>query len=223
MKFDVDKYSDEYNMFMRDMRSKARMPPRTGGMTSFPGLFIYTVARQLGARKILEVGTRNGVSACTFARAMKENHGEGVLITCDIVDVRKGEGRPVDAANVFPQTPDKMVKAISAGCVDVHFLVERGASVLRQTPDRCLDVILLDGSHKEDDVYEEIPLALDKLRDGGVLLLDDVYPDEKQLKHHHKVIPGPWRALKRLLDEGTVSDYFQPDPNYSVAWLPCSR
>jgi predicted O-methyltransferase YrrM len=116
---------------------------------------------------------------------------------------------------VFPLTPDKMIEAIGCGHIQTHFLVQSGAITLSQCPDKSLELILLDGSHKEEDVVREVPLALKKLKSTGVLLLDDVYPNEKPLKYHEKVIPGPWRALNKLGVE-----FHRPDPNYSVAYIP---
>ena len=218
MKFDYHKYSDEYNMFMRDLRN-IPIPGSTGGMTNFPGLFIYSVARTIKAKKILEVGTRNGLSASTFCRSMNKTLGEGILLSCDVVDVEKGKARPGIHGEAFPLVPSKMIEAVGDGNISTHFIVSRGADVLRKIPAKTLDIVLLDGSHKEDDVYEEVPLALSALRDGGVLLLDDVYPNGEMLKSHSKVIPGPWLALKRLIDEGVIDGYVQPERNYSVAYV----
>ena len=218
MKFDYHKYSDEHNMFMRDLRS-IPIPGSTGGMTSFPGIFIYSVARILNASRILEVGTRNGISAATFCRAMHKNRVPGTLISCDVRDVEAGKAVPGAGAEPFPLVPSKMIAKIGDGSISTHFLHKKGADVLRLVPAGSLDVILLDGSHKEDDVYEEIPLALAALRDNGVLLMDDVYPDELPLQYHAKVIPGVWRGLKRLIDDGIIEGFEVPEEGYSVAYI----
>ena len=218
MKFDIEPYADEHNLMMRDLRS-IPIPGSTGGMTNYPGLFIYSVARATEAKKILEVGTRNGISAATFCRAMNKTHGEGVLISVDVVDVEKGEARPGVNGEKFPLVPSRMIEKIGDGNIKTHFIKDRGANVLREVPPGSLDIVLLDGSHTEKDVYEEIPLALAALKVGGVLLMDDIYPEGQSLRSHNKVIPGPWLAIKRLIDEEVIEGYVHPQPDYSVGYI----
>lgn len=219
MKIDWQKYADEYNLFMRDMRSKAKMPGRTGGMTSFPGLFIYSATRELAATSVFEIGTRNGISACTFAKAMTMNAQKSVLISCDVQNVLAGEARPVDEHNIFPLNPKEMMEALDLTThVKTKFLHMTGAEAMIALLDRDVrfDIILIDGSHKYHDVVREIPLAKELCREGGLVILDDVYPHNEKLRSHEKVIEGPWAALMHHGQE-----FIRPNPDNSVAYFQC--
>jgi len=216
--YDHNEFADEYNMFMRELR-KLKIPHSTGGITGFPGMFIYTVARKLKARKIVEVGTRNGISAATFAHAMNKTAGKGVLISIDVVDVERGKARPGVDGQKFELVPSQLIRAVGDSAIDSHFVVGKGEDVLKQVPAKSVDIVLLDGSHKEDDVYRELPLAKAALRSGGVILLDDVYPHGAGLRCHKKVIPGPWLALQRAVEDGIIDGYVRPNPDFSIAYI----
>ena len=63
------------------------------------------------------------------------------------------------------------------------------------------DLVFLDGSHRADDVYKEISLALDSLKPSGFILLHDYYPNSKP-------VPGPNEAVKRIQKENKLINIY---------------
>jgi hypothetical protein len=50
-------------------------------------------------------------------------------------------------------------------------------------------------------VYQEVPRALRRLRESGLLLLHDFFPNNRPLWSDRAVVPGPLLAVKRLVRE----------------------
>ena len=76
---------------------------------------------------------------------------------------------------------------------------------LRNT-DETFDFVFLDSSHLARLVYQEIPLALRVLEDGGSVLLHDYFPGNRPLWSDGELVPGPYLAIKRLRAEGAELD-----------------
>ena len=70
-----------------------------------------------------------------------------------------------------------------------------GSSFLRSQPDRSLDWVYIDASHKFDSTLEEIRLGLDKVKPGGYIIGDDY--DENPDSNQH----GVYLAVDRILSE----------------------
>jgi len=211
-RFDMDKYKAEYDEFWAGM--KPVILGSTGGMTGWGGRFLYAVARTIKATMIFEIGTRNGMSATTFCRALTKNGG-GEFTTCDVKNVTAGEAK---GSENFPLTPDQMVVHNKDYENVLHFIQGRGADVLRLIEPGTLDIVLIDGSHGEKDMIEELPLALDALREGGVLICDDVYPNGKRFGDNTD-LPGPWSGIMHHVEEGLIDGFVRPDENQSIAYI----
>ena len=67
-----------------------------------------------------------------------------------------------------------------------------------------LDFVFLDGDHSATTVAAEIPIVLNRLNPGGVILLHDYFPDGKPLwpDYWAGVIEGPYKAVKHLQSLG---------------------
>ena len=120
------------------------------------GVFLEQLARLLGARRIIEVGTFTGYSALCFARALPE---DGVLLACDVSDEWTAIGRR------------HWEKAGVAGRIDLR--IAPAAETLAALPeDPVWDMAFIDadkGGYRT--YYEEI---LKRLRPNGVILVDNV-------------------------------------------------
>jgi SAM-dependent methyltransferase len=68
--------------------------------------------------------------------------------------------------------------------------------------DERFDLIFPDGDHTAQNVYREIPRALQHLRLGGVVVMHDVFPGLRPLWRGGAVVPGPFLAVQRFRDEG---------------------
>ena len=120
------------------------------------GAFMTVLAKAMGAKRALELGTFTGYSAICVARALGE---EGTLVTCDI----SGEWTAI-ARRYFAE----------AGVADrIDLRLGPALDTLREMPaDEPFDFAFIDADKKEyPDYYEE---CLRLLRPGGLMMLDNV-------------------------------------------------
>ena len=120
------------------------------------GAFMEQLARLIGAKRIIEVGTFTGYSALCFARALPK---DGTLLACDVSDEWTAIGRR------------HWEKAGVAGRIDLR--IAPAAETLAALPtDPVWDLAFLDadkGGYRT--YYEEI---VKRLRPNGVILVDNV-------------------------------------------------
>jgi predicted O-methyltransferase YrrM len=83
----------------------------------------------------------------------------------------------------------------------VRFITSRSLDHLASGRGR-YDLVFLDGDHAAATVYREIPAALARLNEGGVILLHDYFPHGRALWADGQVVHGPWLAVDRLRAEG---------------------
>lgn len=175
-----------------------------GGINLGDRRALYYLLRHFRPSKVLEVGTHIGASTVSILAALRQRAREaptspGKLVTVDIRDVNDRESRPW-VKYKSKNSPREMSQLM--GSADrVQFVVSTSISYLSGCTER-FDFIFLDGSHSATSVYQEVPLALNCLNDGGVILLHDYFPELKPLWSDGNVIPGPWLATKRLESEG---------------------
>ncbi|HSB55286.1 MAG TPA: class I SAM-dependent methyltransferase, partial [Gemmatimonadales bacterium] len=100
----------------------------------------------------------------------------------------------------LPQSPREAMVRLGVGGM-VEFRRARSLEVLSESGDP-FDLIFLDGDHRLETVVAEIPLALRRLRPGGLVLLHDFFPGLRALWPDGKVIDGPERAVRRLRRAG---------------------
>lgn len=166
---------------------------------------IFHLVRALRPQRVLEVGTNVGFSTLYIAAALASG---ARITTLDIIDVNDPAEQPWADAGGAPYLPRDLMRA--AGFADmVRFVksdsiafLEQGRKQENDAGQQPYDLIFLDGSHKAEVVYREIPLALGALAPGGVILLHDYYPDHRWLWNNKVVIPGPCLAVERLRAEG---------------------
>jgi predicted O-methyltransferase YrrM len=121
------------------------------------GYFNYVVARMIGARKVFELGSGYGYSTAWFARAVKENGG-GVVHHC-----------------VWDEDLSKRARGYLGrlGYADmIEFHVGEAIETLTKTDDT-FDLMFND---IQKHMYPaSIPVIKQKLRVGGVLLMDNMF------------------------------------------------
>ncbi len=119
-------------------------------------VFMEILARSMGARRGLEVGTFTGYSALALARGMGP---EGRLLCCDVSEEWTAVAREYWTR---------------AGVSDrIELRIGPALKTLRDLPDsERFDIAFLDADKVTyPDYYEEI---IPRLREGGVLLIDNV-------------------------------------------------
>ncbi len=120
------------------------------------GAFMTLLAKLLGAKRAIEVGTFTGYSALCLARGLAD---DGRLLCCDVSDEWTRIGRPY------------WEKAGVAHKIDLR--IAPAAETLRALPpDPVHDLAFIDADKGGYPVYyEEI---LKRLRPGGLILVDNV-------------------------------------------------
>jgi predicted O-methyltransferase YrrM len=88
------------------------------------------------------------------------------------------------------------------GCGDVVRFITSDSLDYFSRREQEYDFIFLDGSHNSSTVYKEIPAATTLLQTGGYILLHDYFPNLRPLRASGAVVPGPYLATQRLMDEG---------------------
>lgn len=185
------------------MLDSIRFGSRSGAVNPGDQRALYYLARALGARSILEVGTHVAASTGLFALALKRNGTQPngappKLVTVDILDVndpQHGAWKRIGC----DQSPTQFMRSIH--CEDlVTFVTRPAVDFLRNCKER-FDLIFLDGDHSATGVYQEIPAALGLLNPGGLILLHDFFPGLQPLWADGAVVPGPQLAVERLRDE----------------------
>lgn len=147
------------------------VPPREAEMqemekyakkTDFPiigpaaGYYCYQIARMIGAKSVFEMGSGYGYSTAWFAKAVKDNGG-GVAHHV-VWDAKLSEMAARHLSRL--------------GCGDiVQYHVAEAVETLRQTSGP-FDLIFND--IEKQDYPKSLPLIKEKLRSGGVLIIDNI-------------------------------------------------
>jgi caffeoyl-CoA O-methyltransferase len=120
------------------------------------GAFMTLLARAIGARRAIEVGTFTGYSALCLARGLPE---DGKLICCDVSEEWTAIGKPF------------WERAGVSGRIDLR--IGPAVDTLRALPEESLfDLGFIDADKPSYPAYyEEI---LRRLRPGGLILVDNV-------------------------------------------------
>jgi predicted O-methyltransferase YrrM len=177
---------------------------KTGGVNPGDRRALYYLVRALGLKRVLEIGTNVGASTIHIAAAMKvnlladEKPNKHSLVTVDIVDVNHAP----DAfwrLGGLPRSPRDNIEAM--GMMEHVTFVTNSSLTYLDEYDESFDLIFLDGDHSAAMVYQEVPRALRRLRESGLLLLHDFFPKNRPLWSDRAVVPGPLLAVKRLVRE----------------------
>ena len=147
------------------------VPPREAEMqemekyakkTDFPiigpaaGYYCYQIARMIGAKSVFEMGSGYGYSTAWFAKAVKENGG-GVVHHV-VWDAKLSE------------MATRHLSRLGFGSL-IQYHVAEAVETLRQK-DGLFDLIFND--IEKQDYPKSLPLIKEKLRSGGVLIIDNI-------------------------------------------------
>jgi predicted O-methyltransferase YrrM len=122
------------------------------------GKLLYLLARMVGARRILEIGTLGGYSGIWFARALP---ADGILVTLEI-DPKTAQ---VARSNFAHAGVDQRVD------VRVGAAVESLQSISDEHQDP-FDIVFVDADKENNPAYFEWALRLTK--PGSVIIIDNV-------------------------------------------------
>ncbi len=158
------------------------------------GYACYQAARMIGAKSVFEMGSGYGYSTAWFARAVQENGG-GVVHHVVWDEGLSGMAR-------------EHLGRLGYGEI-VQYRVAEAVETLRQTPGP-FDLIFND---IDKQAYpESLPLIKEKLRSGGVLIIDNMLWHARIFdKNDHS--PAT-EGVRRFTDEITN------DPDWIVSLIP---
>jgi predicted O-methyltransferase YrrM len=202
--FQAEQLSEEWRE-VESALAPYRIPDGTDGVNPGDRRALYYLVRRCGARRVLEIGTHIGASTVHIALALRRNASEAVdhraasMTTVDIEDVNGEEQRRWLRFGAGT-SPRRMIEELGCGGL-VTFVHRRSIDFLHDCDAR-FDLIFLDGNHDADTVYQEVPLALQLLSPGGIVVLHDYFPLGKPLWSNRMVIQGPFLAIQRFRREG---------------------
>lgn len=179
------------------------IPDSTGGVNPGDRRALYYICRYLRCSSVLEIGTHIGASTVHLAAAIsetcKETGAVPKLVTVDIRDVNDPISKPwLKRRSRF--SPQEALDQLGLSQV-VLFMKNKSTNYLRGC-DCKYDLIFLDGDHGRKTVYQELPLVLKLLNEGGIVVLHDYYPDGKRIWPERKAMSGPFKATEQLKAEG---------------------
>jgi caffeoyl-CoA O-methyltransferase len=120
------------------------------------GYYCYQLARMIGAKRIFELGSGYGYSTAWFARAVTENGG--------------GEVFHVVWDEALSQQARQHLGALGYDGM-IHYYVAEAVQTLKDTPGP-FDLIFNDIN--KDGYAASLPVIVEKLRPGGVLIVDNM-------------------------------------------------
>ncbi len=147
------------------------LPPTMSKMpiSSSPQFTLYRLVRHLKPSRILEIGTQEGASAVAMAIAMAHN-GTPVDITCIDPFLPCGDNYGDETFQAFSKNIG------STGLANGIRLLKSFSGLalgLLKEHNEAFDLILVDGSHKYEDVKSDFTLSLPLIRGGGYIWLHD--------------------------------------------------
>jgi predicted O-methyltransferase YrrM len=175
------------------------IPDGGGGVNPGDRRAVYYLISKFKPVSVLEIGTHIGASTIHIATALKANGIKSHLTTVDIRDVNSVSDKPwVEYRSKY--SPAQMIGELKCDAF-TNFVTNTSLKYFEISQAK-FDFIFLDGDHSASTVYKEIPLALKSLNTNGIILLHDYFPNSKPLWSNNSVIPGPYLATERLINEG---------------------
>ena len=158
------------------------------------GYLCYQVARMIGARRIFELGSGYGYSTAWFAKAVTENGG--------------GEVFHVVWDKELSQQARQHLAALGYNGM-IHYHVGEAVKTLRETPGP-FDLIFNDIN--KEGYAESLPVITEKLRSGGVLIVDNMLWSGRVFDPRDKTLATT--SIRKLTDMLTQS------PDWIVSLVP---
>ncbi|MBM3401012.1 MAG: O-methyltransferase [Bacteroidetes bacterium] len=145
----------------RETNLKVSMPRMLSG--HYQGRVLSMLSKLLGPRRILEVGTFTGYASLCLAEGLSP---DGILYTIDI----NAELEDMVRAN-FRE---------SALGAKINYLVGNATEIIPNL-DEVFDLVFIDADKKNNETYYN--LCIDKLRSGGLIIVDNVLWSGKVLEN----------------------------------------
>ena len=176
-----------------------------GGVNPGDRRALFHLVHHFRPVRVLEIGTHIGASTVCIAGALNaiaddSDQPRRSVTTVDVIDVNDTHVKPWAAAGAS-LSPQALLASMNVAD-RAQFVCSSSLDFLSDS-DESFDFIFLDGDHHAKTIFREIPLAVARLEQGGLILLHDYYPDGRPLWRDRKVLPGPYLAVDRWAREGT--------------------
>lgn len=181
--------SDLLKKIDRDTHAKVLMPRMLSG--HLQGRVLSMISHMIRPQRILEIGTYTGYSAVSLAEGLQDG---GKLITIDINEELEDRVRDYFAASSYGNKIDYKI----GNAVEV-------IPALNET----FDLVFIDADKERYSVYFD--LVIDKVRNGGFILADNVLWSGKVLDKK------PDKDTRAILEFNTK---IQDDPRVENVLLP---
>lgn len=133
----------------------------------------WAIAIEKKPKRILEIGTRTGISLCQLLSAYVDYKGIERIVSCDLFN--DGYISPglvklnLKTLNIPQDVIDK-----------IEFLIGDSKTLIPQLKEK-FDWVLVDGDHSELGARTDLENARTLVEQGGVLVFDDIAPDGMSL------------------------------------------
>jgi predicted O-methyltransferase YrrM len=199
--FNSPEYFKKWDSVKGELES-LNLPNDTGGVNTGDQRAIAYLIWHFKPIRILEIGTHIGCSTVHLSVAQRELNRQELIkniVTVDIRDVNDVQKKPW-LEYKSQMSPLELLRQV--GCENnVEFCCQPSVEYLTNCKDK-FDFIFLDGGHSASLVYQELPLAIQLLNKNGLVLLHDYFPSNKPMWSNNVVIPGPYLATQRLIQNG---------------------
>jgi hypothetical protein len=147
--------------------------------------FGYDLVAAMRPKKLVELGTHNGMSFFVFCQAMTEQNIDG---SCYAVDTWEGDDHTGNYGEEVFNSVSSHCRENFRGC---HYLLRmRFDEAATKFDDDSLDIVHIDGLHTYEAVKEDFETWFGKVRPGGIILFHDV---EARIKDF-----GAWKFWQEL-------------------------
>ncbi len=139
---------------------------RSGPDFSDSYMLLWEIAASRAPKKILEIGTRTGISLCQLLSAYIDNSVIEEIICID----------PFNDGYISPALVKKNLNYLNLPADRVQFITGFSQEVLPSMieAEKKFDYILVDGDHSKVTAGQDLEAAHQLLESGGIIVFDDI-------------------------------------------------
>jgi len=177
---------DKYNQELMDSKfwkeyvtlKRAQDVDKRLNINDYEFAFIYALIRKLKPATVVETGVHYGASTSVILYAMKQNK-KGKLISIDVCKY------------------DNVGMYIPSNLKSRWKLIEGKSSEILPTLNKKFDMFFHDSLHSYKNMYDEMVWALDNVKEGGLILADDIGCNNSffDFAHNYNL---PWYLVKGI-------------------------
>lgn len=174
-----ENYSLQHAVIFNTLRILKRLNPADTYLEAYLGhlkrsgasffdsyMLLWEIAASRAPKKILEIGTRTGISLCQLLSGYIDNSVIEEIVCID----------PFNDGFISPALVKKSLNYLNLPADKVDFKVGLSQDVLPGliTSGRKFDYILVDGDHSKITAGQDLEAAHELLETGGIIVFDDI-------------------------------------------------